>query len=174
MVLFALPSLPPQLSTHRSSLAPRASRKAGFTVIEVMLVVAIVAVLVVIALASYGKYRERVQMMEVIVDLGSLSPLIAQYALDNGGFPDTLADIGRANLKDPWGKPYQYLSHDDKKGKGKWRKDHNIVPINSDFDLWSNGKDGQSSPPLTAKHSRDDIIRASNGRFIGLASDFDP
>ena len=77
-------------------------------------------------------------------------------------------------MKDPWGTPYQYISHDDKKGKGKWRKDHNIVPINSDFDLWSNGKDGQSSAPLTAKHSRDDILRASNGRFIGLASDFDP
>jgi len=36
------------------------------------------------------------------------------------------------------------------------------------------GKDGASVPPLTAKASRDDIIRANDGRFIGLASDYDP
>ncbi len=48
------------------------------------------------------------------------------------------------------------------------------MPINSDYDLWSSGKDGASSPPLTAKPSRDDIVRANNGRFVGLASDFDP
>jgi general secretion pathway protein G len=48
------------------------------------------------------------------------------------------------------------------------------VPIKSDNDLWSSGKDGKSVSPLTAKDSRDDILRANNGRFIGLASDFDP
>ncbi len=146
----------------------------GFTIIEVMLTVAVVAILATIALASYGQYRYRTQVFQASTDIAALQPLISGYALDNRSYPDSLADIDRAGLKDPWGNSYQYLSHDDKKGKGKWRKDHNIVPINSDFDLWSNGKDGQSSPSLTAKYSRDDILRANNGRFIGLASDFDP
>ena len=162
------------LCTWRSPFAPSLTRKSGFTVIEVMLTVAIVAVLAVIALGSYAKYRERTQTMQAVSDIGSLEPLIAQYALDNNGYPDTLADIGRSFMRDPWGNPYQYLSHDNNAHRGQWRKDHNIVPINSDFDLWSSGKDGQSSPPLTAMHSRDDIVRANNGRFIGLASDFDP
>jgi general secretion pathway protein G len=48
------------------------------------------------------------------------------------------------------------------------------VPINSDFDLYSVGKDGQSQDPLTAPVSRDDIVRANNGRFVGLASTYDP
>ncbi|NDP42735.1 MAG: prepilin-type cleavage/methylation domain-containing protein [Aromatoleum sp.] len=139
-----------------------------------MLVIAIVGILAVIALASYEKYRERIKMAQAVSDIGSLQPLIAQYALDNNGYPDTLADVGRANMMDPWGNPYHYLNHDDNKQRGKWRKDHNIVPINSDYDLWSSGKDGASSPPLTAKPSRDDIVRANNGRFVGLASDFDP
>ena len=47
-------------------------------------------------------------------------------------------------------------------------------PKNSDFDLYSMGKDGASVGPLTAKASRDDVVRASDGRFVGLASDFDP
>ena len=174
MFLSTLSSCPARLRVRRPHLALPSSRKTGFTVIEAMLTVAIVAVLAVIAVASYAKYRERTQTLQAVSDIGSLAPLIAGYALDNKGYPDTLADIGRGNMKDPWGNPYQYLSHDDTRGRGQWRKDHNIVPINSDYDLWSNGKDGRSSGPLTAMHSRDDIVRANNGRFIGLASDFDP
>lgn len=52
------------------------------------------------------------------------------------------------------------------------RKDHNLVPINTDYDLYSMGPDGQSVAPLTAKASRDDIIRGADGAFIGRASDF--
>ena len=34
------------------------------------------------------------------------------------------------------------------------------------------GKDGKSSINLSAKASLDDIVRASNGGFVGLAEDF--
>ena len=142
--------------------------------IELVLVLGIIAVLAMIAVPSYAQYRERIRIVQAISDISGMGPLITRYAHDNPNFPDSLADIGRAQMKDPWGNYYQYLSHDDKKGKGGWRKDHSIVPINSDYDLWSNGKDAKSFPPLTAKPSRDDIVRANNGRFIGLASDYDP
>ena len=49
------------------------------------------------------------------------------------------------------------------------RKDRFLVPINSCYDLYSMGKDGQSVPPLTAKASWDDIVRANDGAFVGLA-----
>jgi general secretion pathway protein G len=52
------------------------------------------------------------------------------------------------------------------------RKDHNLHPLNSEFDLYSLGKDGRSSPPLTAQASRDDVIWARDGDFVGLASDY--
>jgi general secretion pathway protein G len=52
------------------------------------------------------------------------------------------------------------------------RKDKNLVPINSEYDLYSVGPDGRSVGPLTAKHSRDDIVMANDGRFIGVASDY--
>ena len=55
---------------------------------------------------------------------------------------------------------------------GQARKDHNLVPINSDFDLFSAGPDGKSTGPLTAKASRDDIIRGSDGAFVGRAADY--
>jgi hypothetical protein len=40
-----------------------------------------------------------------------------------------------------------------------------------DFDLYSVGKDGASSKQITGAKGRDDIIRAGNGGFIGLAKD---
>ena len=52
------------------------------------------------------------------------------------------------------------------------RKDHRLVPINSDYDLYSMGKDGRSVSPLTARHSHDDIIRANDGDYVGLAKDY--
>ncbi len=52
------------------------------------------------------------------------------------------------------------------------RKDRFLVPINSDFDLYSMGKDRESVAPLTAKKSHDDVVRANDGAFVGLASEF--
>ena len=75
--------------------------------------------------------------------------------------------FGPANLaaSDPWGNTYQYLNIEDAdtKGKGTLPKDKNLLPINSDFDLFSNGPDDQSVAPLTAKASRDDIVRVNDG-----------
>ena len=56
--------------------------------------------------------------------------------------------------------------------RGKARKEKKLVPPNTDYGLYSMGEDGLSRPPLTAKRSRDDIVRADNGRLIGLATDY--
>jgi len=47
-----------------------------------------------------------------------------------------------------------------------------MVPVNTDFDLYSMGKDGKSRAPFTAKASHDDIVRANDGKFIGLVSEY--
>ncbi|MBK9111843.1 MAG: prepilin-type N-terminal cleavage/methylation domain-containing protein [Nitrospira sp.] len=52
------------------------------------------------------------------------------------------------------------------------RKDRFLHPINSDYDLYSMGKDGESVEPLTAQKSHDDVIRANDGSFVGLAVEF--
>lgn len=55
---------------------------------------------------------------------------------------------------------------------GSVRKDRFLAPINTDFDLYSMGPDGDSKSQLNAKASRDDIIRAANGAYFGVASGF--
>lgn len=146
----------------------------GFTLVELLIAIAIVAVLAAIAVPSYSNYRDRVLVAHAKSDILSLGPALAQFRLDNDRFPDSLADIGKAGLLDPWKHPYQYLNlgSADPAIKARARKDKNLVPINSDYDLYSMGKDGKSVPPLTAKDSRDDVVRASDGRFVGLGADY--
>ncbi len=156
-------SRPPATATRQPS---------GFTLVELMLVVAILAVLAAIALPSYQAYIDRANVAQAISDIRSIDVAIAQYYSDNRTLPDDLGDVGKGSLIDPWGNPYQYVDLGDVNGKAKARKDHSLVPINSDYDLYSKGKDGRSVSPLTAQHSRDDIVRGRNGGFVGLASNF--
>ena len=69
------------------------------------------------------------------------------------------------------GNPYEYLAFVSDQ-PGKVRKDHALHPLNSTYDLYSKGKDGASQAPLTAQASRDDVIRANDGSFFGLASTY--
>jgi general secretion pathway protein G len=146
----------------------------GITMLELTLAVAIVAILAAVAIPAYERYRERVRVYTAVNDIGAIASLVSQFALDNRKLPNSLADAGAGSMLDPWGHAYQYVNHEEPRTRGRWRRDKNIVPINSDFDVFSMGKDGASIPPLTAKSSRDDVVRANDGRFIGLASDYDP
>lgn len=148
-------------------------RLRGMTIIEIVIVLAILGILASIGIPLFNDYRFHTMVAQAKSDITDMDYLIAQYQADNGGnLPDSLGDIGKAGMFDPWGNSYGYLNLVTLKGNGHARKDKNLVPLNSDYDLYSKGKDGQSVGPLTAKASRDDIIRASNGRFIGLASDY--
>lgn len=66
----------------------------------------------------------------------------------------------------------EHEEQNDRINIGAARKDGNLVPINTNYDLCSFGKDGKSKPPLRAKDSLDDIIYANDGSYIGLAKEF--
>jgi general secretion pathway protein G len=147
------------------------SQRSGFTLIEVALVVGIIGVLAALAASSWDVYRERALKASAIATMRSIATAATATLAASDRLPDSLAEIGMDKLKDPWGNPFQYTNLATSP-RGKARKDRFLVPINSDYDLWSMGPDGRSTPPLTATTSRDDIIRANDGTFYGWASDF--
>lgn len=134
----------------------------------------IAAILASLGIVSYRAYIERVDIARAGSDIAVISASVTEFKSEWGRFPTDLGEIGKSTMLDPWGHGYRYVDHSDLTSRGSWRKDKNIVPINSDFDLYSMGKDGASAAPLTAAPSRDDIIRANDGAFIGLAARYDP
>ncbi|MBI4791673.1 MAG: prepilin-type N-terminal cleavage/methylation domain-containing protein [Deltaproteobacteria bacterium] len=144
---------------------------AGFTLIELMIACAIMGTLAAIATPMFHSYIERVQLQRVYSEIRLLEKEITIFQGTYGRFPQNLAEIGLDKLQDPWGNPYRYLPVEGTP-PGKLRKDHFMVPVNSDFDLYSMGKDGKTASPFTAKNSRDDIVRANDGQYLGLVANY--
>src|SRR5581483_6799400 len=109
--------------------------------VELMLTLMIVGILAVVSTSTYNSYKQKTSVNQAISDIAMIQAAVSLFAVDNQGLPASLAQVSPqlAAMLDPWGNPYQYLNHTDVKGKGQFRKDKNIVPINSDYDLWSNG-----------------------------------
>ena len=151
----------------------RASR-LGYSIFEIIVVLAIGGIIFAITVPAVQTYMDRTRLAQAITDIGQMSITIKQYSRTKGAYPNTLADVGLDTRTDPWGRPYQYYNVDTGTGNGQARKDKKLHPLNSDYELYSVGADGQTTSQVTKDVSRDDVIRARDGGFIGLAADFDP
>jgi type IV pilus assembly protein PilE len=72
------------------------ARHAGFTLIELMVVVAIVAILAAIALPNYGDFMRRSKITEATSTLSDLRLRAEKFFADNRtyvGFPDTVTNV---------------------------------------------------------------------------------
>lgn len=149
-------------------------KSKGFGLLDLVVTLVIAMLLMTLAIPSYQAFVQRANIAASIGDISELSLAIESFRLrNNDRVPDTLDELGVSVPLDPWGRPYAFLNITTAgPGKGELRKDGRLNPLNTDFDLYSVGKDGQSALPLSAAHSRDDIVRANNGAFIGLGEDY--
>ena len=72
------------------------TKHAGFTLVEIMIVVAIIALLAAIAVPNFLRSRKRSQATQVLEDLRILDSAVDQYASEtnkNSGFAPTFADL---------------------------------------------------------------------------------
>jgi type IV pilus assembly protein PilA len=75
------------------------SRKSGFTLVEIMIVVAIIGLLAAIAIPNFSKARTTAQTNACIANLRQISGAIQQWALETnkkGVDPVALTDISGA------------------------------------------------------------------------------
>jgi general secretion pathway protein G len=144
----------------------------GFSLIEMLMVVAILATLLSIAVPAYRKYADTQDVALAKKEIVEISSAIDRYFASQSRFPASMAEVGLQNKTDPWGNVYVYMIISDPAHSGKARKDGKLHPVNSDYDLYSKGKDGESKAPFNNSKSADDIVRANNGKFIGLAAEY--
>lgn len=124
------------------------SKKRGFTLIEIMVVVVIMGILAALVVPKLMGRTDDARIIAAKQDIATLMQGLKLYKLDNQRYPTTeqglQALIARpasgpapANWKsggyldklnkDPWGNPYQYLS----------------PGVHGEVDLFSYGADGQ-------------------------------
>jgi general secretion pathway protein G len=120
-------------------------KSAGFTLIELMLVVIIIGALVAMVMPRLTGRSEQARIAACKADIqANIATALKLYELDNGSFPRTeeglsalLDESGSAvnwngpyiekKPVDPWGREYKYKSPGE----------HRV-----DYDLYSLGKDG--------------------------------
>ena len=155
-----------------SSIQTKAYR--GFTFLEIVVVIIIAALIVGSAFPAYMYLIDSARNRKAVQDIRDMADDIDRFWRLNKRYPTDLAEIFDQTPQDPWGINYQYLIiwNSPNPGSLPVRTDINLERLNSDYDLYSMGSDTVSLTPITEPTSRDDIVRADNGDFIGLVIDF--
>ncbi len=144
----------------------------AFTLLEILIVVGIMMTLAAMGIPAFADAIESAYVARAIGDIRTLQTEITRFEVQFKNLPDDLQEVGVTDLLDPWGNPYQYLNFDNINGQGPKKKDRFQVPLNSTYDLYSKGKDGVTSTALTAPATNDDVLRANDGAYVGLGSEF--
>ena len=124
----------------------REGREAGFTLMEMLVVLVLIGLIAAVAVPQVMRMFEGAKTKAVKIQLQTVGQALSFYQIDNGAFPDRRQGIGalweapqgldswagpyvrRAEqLTDPWGRPLIYSPLDGRAG----------------FELVSLGADGQ-------------------------------
>jgi general secretion pathway protein G len=127
-------------------------------------------VLAAIAVPGFQVYLERARETRAVAELGELEIAISEFAAaTTGQLPANLAAVGYGGVTDPWGGNWVYVNLTL---GGAPRTDQDGTQVNTTYDLYSNGADGATALSLVNADSDDDIIRASDGGFMGVVADY--
>jgi general secretion pathway protein G len=152
----------------------RRSRRAcaGFSLIELLIVMAVLMILAAMAVPRMQAAIQAAKISRAVGDVRTIGQAALGFYAETGAAPVTLVDVGYDEQKDPWGNAYQYRGFTSTTNPAQMRTDRFGVPINTFFDLYTMGADGQSAFSLTAPQSQDDVIWANDGVYMGLASNY--
>jgi general secretion pathway protein G len=101
------------LLTNIRSTRRKATRRAAFTLLEVLIVVAILVILASAASISLFRYLEDAKVGRAQNDMRVISGAYQKYYMEKQEWPTSIAQVapyleqGNDGLLDPWKQPYQ-------------------------------------------------------------------
>jgi len=123
----------------------RRLHRAGFTLIELMIVVVILGILATIIMPRILGRPEQARRMKAKVDIRNIESALALFKTDTGRFPTTSEGLG-VLVTDPGIKGYSRDGYLDKMPVDPWGGRYIYISpgVNSkDYDIESYGKDGE-------------------------------
>ncbi|NND00533.1 MAG: type II secretion system major pseudopilin GspG [Gammaproteobacteria bacterium] len=127
--------------------------QAGFTLIEIMVVVVIIGLLATLILPNVLGRQDQALQVKAKADIRAIAGQMALYKLDNFAYPTTAEGI-QALVSNPGGKG-TWRGYLDKLPKDPWNNDYQYLRPGqknpTSFDLWSYGADGVAGGEGTDK-----------------------
>ena len=122
--------------------------KAGFTLLEVLVVLAIIGIMAALVVPNVMSALSGSQIKAVKADLASISAALNMYKLDNFAFPSTEQGLA-ALLTKPGGQPeapnWRTGGYIEKAAKDPWQNPYQYLRPgqHGEFDIYSLGADGK-------------------------------
>ena len=126
----------------RTRTAERSSASAGFTIIEILLVITIIGILAgVAAVATKGRGKQS-RIAAARVDIDAISTALDAYEIDNGKYPSSLQGLLTSSGEPNWHGPY--LKRTDQVPHDPWTNPYQYSVNDSGYSIVSYGPDGSS------------------------------
>lgn len=82
-----------------SIASPTVSRRDGFTIVELLIVIVVIGILAAITIVAYNGIQERARVATAQSDLTNISKKIELYQAEKGTYPPNLAELRTIGIK---------------------------------------------------------------------------
>jgi general secretion pathway protein G len=142
------------LRGRRGGVSTRNRNDAGYTLLELLVVMGILAVLTAVATPQLMGYFGKAKTQSAQLQIENIGTALELYYMENGSYPSASAGLKALveatpeaprwngpylkkarNLLDPWGRPYQY----------------NYPGSNGDYEVYSLGPTGKATSVSAAQ-----------------------
>jgi len=137
-----------QINTSPSPTENRqAAREAGFSLLELMVVVVIMSILALVIMPRIIDRPDQARVARAQADIASLSSAVKLYKLDNFRYPTTeqgLAALVARPTAEPLPANYAQNGYIDRLPKDPWGNDYQYLSpgVHGEYDIFTLGADG--------------------------------
>ena len=130
-----------QEPNRRTRGASRRGSRAGFTLIEILMVVVIIGILVAVVMPRIGGRVKQSNIAAARASIANIALAVDMYEVDNGVYPPTLQSLITKGSEMNWNGPYL---RDGRMPIDPWGTAFSYTPKENGYEIRSAGPDAQT------------------------------